>query len=307
MAASDEVDLELIGALMDGRLTGAERERAIKLLGSSEAAFEIYAHALRARADLNEVKVVPIASVRRQHALPWQTIGSVAAAAILMIAVLPVTRATRDRRDLAASAGQITIALARRPDLSRTLTGDWDQRTWSVTRGENARLADTTIAFRLGVRAVDLNVALAAHDTARADRLMAEMIESLDGVMLSNSVKARYEALRAQQARGATSEPLEVGTSNAERELVKLLDPFWFAFGRWVGAGELAARTETKAFFADPRTTHFLELASRRREVSPADAELLGQIAARAGKGGGDVDFGTIRQHFLTLIRRHGG
>ena len=68
----------------------------------------------------------------------------------------------------------------------------------------------------------------------------------------------------------------------------------------------MAARTQTKEFFADPRTAYFLELASRRREVSPADAELLDQIAALAAKGG-DVDFGTIRQHFLTLIRRHGG
>ena len=306
MAESDEVDLELIGALMDGRLTGAERERAIKLLGNSEAAVEIYTHAVRARADLDEVKVVPIDSGRRPSALPWRVIGPVAAAAMLLIAVMPVMRARRDRAELAASADQITVAMTRRPDLARTLTGDWDQRAWAVTRGGNSQLVDTTIAFRLGVRAVDLSVAVAAHDTARADRLMAEMIASLDRVELSNAVKARYETLRVQQARGDTGEPLAVGTSSAERDLSELLDSFWFAFGRWVGAGELAARTQTKEFFADPRTAYFLELASRRREVSPADAELLDQIAALAAKGG-DVDFGTIRQHFLTLIRRHGG
>src|SRR5215204_1243142 len=92
MAAFDEVDLELIGALMDGRLTGAERERAIKLLGESEAAFEIYTDAVRARADLE--KVVPIK--------PWLDkrllVGvPAAAAAALLVAVLPSIQAGRDQ------------------------------------------------------------------------------------------------------------------------------------------------------------------------------------------------------------------
>ena len=72
MAASEDIDLELIAAFMDGRLKGAERERAIKLLRDSEAAFEVYADALRARADLGDSKVVPIGTAARKKPLPWR-------------------------------------------------------------------------------------------------------------------------------------------------------------------------------------------------------------------------------------------
>jgi hypothetical protein len=95
--------------------------------------------------------------------------------------------------------------------------------------------------------------------------------------------------------------------SAAERELSESLDPFWFDFGRWVGAGELAAATRTSEFFADPRTARFLETVVSRRELSPADVELLRDIAGPVGRGVGDADYDTIRQNFRALIRRHGG
>ena len=42
-------DLELIAALLDGRLQGQERARAIRLLADSEPALETFANALRSQ------------------------------------------------------------------------------------------------------------------------------------------------------------------------------------------------------------------------------------------------------------------
>ena len=313
MADFDEVDLELIGALMDGRLTGAERERAIKLLGESEEAFEVYTEALRVRADLEEDEdeeekddtVVPIDERRTRKTFAWPAIGSAAAAAVLVFALWPSIQAKGD--NLNAPASQITAALEGRPDLGRALVGEWDQRTWSVTRGKSSQLVESTVAFRLGVRVVDLNVAIAAGDTARAGRLMTEIIGSLDQVPLSDDVKAEYSGLRAQLTGGAAKSPFKELAAQAETGLGDVVESFWFAFGRWVGGGELAASTRTADFFEEPSTKRFLTLAVDRRELSPSDADLLRQIAVLAENGVTGAEFDTIRQHFQTLIRRHGG
>jgi len=312
MAASEEVDLELIAAFMDGGLTGAERERAIKLLGNSEAAFEVYADALRVRADLEGGKgVIAIDSGRKRRPFPWRQVGSWAAAAVVLVAVVPAMRARRERMDLNAPASQITLAMTQRPDLGRTLTGDWDQRAWSVSRGGGSSLVDSTIAFRLGVRAADVYAAVAARDTVRADRLIGEVLGSLDAVDASDGVRAEYSTLRRSLREGETGQQLVDRTAQAEGSLEELLSPplesRWFSLGRWLGGGELAAGTRTKAFFDDPRTVRLLKAIAERPEISPDDAELFRQIVLLAEQGVSGKDYETIRQHFQTLIRRYGG
>lgn len=315
MAASDELDLDLIAALIDGRLSGAERERAIKQLSESEAAFEIYADALRVRPDLQapEAKVLPfttpVAAEKRagRPGLPWRTIGSLAAAAVVLIAIVPQYMARQNSAAFDAPASEITMALARRPDLSQHLAADWDARGWSVTRGESARLVDTTMAFRLGVRAVDLNLALATGDTARATRLTSEIVESLNRVQLSELAKAEYVELRTHLARSESAAQLTDRASHAEKTLDQLIDSYWFGFGRWVAGGELAASTQTKEFFSEPRTARFLSVAAKREGLERADAEILNRIAVIAGRNPTGEDYDTLRQLFGTLIRRHGG
>jgi hypothetical protein len=308
MASSDELDLDLIAALIDGRLSGAERERAIKQLGESEAAFEIYTDAMRVRPDLEEggAEVRPITSVKRRSTMPWRTIGSLAAAAVLFVAVVPRFMASRNAAALNAPSSQITMAVARQSDLPRRLVGDWDARAWSVTRGESAQV-DTTLAFRLGVRAVDLNVALAAGDTARAERLTGEIVESLNRMPLTEIAKAEYADLRTQIARGGARADVSARATHAENTLADLLGSFWFGFGRWTAGGELAARTRTPEFFVEPRTRRFLNVAAKRAGLERADAEVLGRISALVGDDVTDEELNTLRQLFETLIRRHGG
>jgi hypothetical protein len=309
MAASEELDLELISAFIDGRLSGDERQRALRMLAESEAAFEVYSDAMRARADVSEGEVVPIDVMRSRRArLPWRTIGSVAAAAMVVVAVLPTYRARRDRAVMDATSAELVRPLTGSTAVRTLMADASDGRGWSVTRGGSDRLVDSTIAFRLGVRAVDLQLALAQSDTLRADRMAREILESLNAVVASDFVKAEYSTLRAGLARGDPADRLVAGASQAEEDLDTLLQSFWFDFGRWVGTGELAARTRSEAFFADRRTTRFLESAADRGgELSEGDAAVLLEIRGLASQGVTGEEFDTIRQHFLTLIRRHGG
>lgn len=315
MAETEDVDFDLIAAFIDDRLTGAERERVIKLLRDSEKAFEIYTDALRVREDLevgplvisDTPSVVPIDQGRRPSSFVWRKYGSLAAAAVLMVAIVPVWRARRDRQDLNAPASEITIAMTKRPDLSRTLVGDWDQRGWSVTRGRSSGLVDSTTEFRLGVRMADIEVAVAAGDTARGDRLLGEVIGALEGTDLLDNAKAEYTTLRASIRESKSGVQLAERAAHAERTLDDLLESSWFDLGRWLGAGELAASTQTKEFFDDPRTIRLLKATAERPDISASDLELLRQIALLAEQGVTVNDFETIRQHIRTLLRHFGG
>jgi hypothetical protein len=291
---------------MDGRLAGAERERAIKLLGNSEAAFEIYAHAVRARADLDEVKVLPITTGRRSRARTWRVAVPFAAAAVLMIAILPAVQARRGRS--AADAPVSSVAgpvLAMRSNLSPALGARWDERGWPIYRGAGSALVDSTTAFRLGVRATDLQVALAAGDGSLANRLLDDLLELLRPLPLADAAVASYEALRGSLTSGQVTADAVARATRAEDGLRDFLDSRWFGFGKWFAAGQVAARARSTPFFAAPLTTRFLHWAIQDGGLASDDVELLRQVAALTDRGVSDQDFATIEEKFAQLIRRH--
>ena len=310
MGRPDEVDFELISAFIDGRLSGAERDRAVRLLADSEAAFEVYSDALRARADLSADadKVVSLADVRaRRTGVPWRTVGSLAAAAVVVIAAFPIIEARRNRAVMDVTSIELVRPIVSSPEARTLALAASNARGWSVTRGGGSRLVDSAVAFRLGVRAVDLQVAVAQQDTLRADRMVREIVEALNDVELSEALQAQFEALRTDAARGGSAVELTEGVSRAERTLDDHLQSFWFDFGRWVGAGELAARVRSAEFFANAQTERFLKVAAANGGLSAGDAELLLRIGDLGGQGVTDAEFETIREHFSTLIRRYGG
>jgi len=301
MEEPEEVDFELISAFIDGRLSGADRARAVRLLADSEEAFEVYSDALRTRADLKASAVVPISERRSwRSSVPWRAVGTVAAAAVVLIAVFPTVQARRDRAVMDVASNELVRPFVGSPE-ARTLLAS-DARGWSVTRGGSGPLVDSTVAFRLGVRSVDLQVAVAQRDTLRTDRMVREIVEALNDVEMSDYVKAQYEALRTD-----ARQDVAAGVARAEQALDKRLESFWFEFGRWVRAGELAARVRSAEFFSDPRTERFLKIAAANDGLSTGDAELLLRIVDLGGQGVTDAEFETIREHFSTLIRRYGG
>ena len=309
MAATDEFDPDLVAAFIDGRLSGAERERVVRLLADSEEAFEIYADAVRARRDLHADAIVPFPAarpvpIRRPR---WLTAGApLAAAAALLIAVLPRVlsnpAATFEMR-----AESIAQPLTDRPQLAMALRSALDEPRWSATRGGVSTFVDSTAALRLGARATDLQVALAVGDRERASRVAAEMVELLDSVNLSDAARAEYGDLRQRITSGDSIGSINTAAATADERLRDFLNSRWYGIGKWLAAGELAARTHSADFFKSSETARFLEAAIRSGGFAPDEVEALRQVEGVAKRGIAENEFETVRETFAKLIHRHAG
>jgi hypothetical protein len=272
-------------------------------------AFEVYADAVRARRDLEAGDVVPIDVARSRRW--WIAAIPAAAAAVLVVALLPTIQARRQSAVLAASTESILAPLTARsvtqPLVATALGPEWDRHEWPVMRGTGATVVDSAAALRLGVRATDLQVALALSDRPLAARLAGEMVEVLRSVPLSDASRADFEGVRMRIAAGDSTDQVIASVSRAEKTLREFLDSEWFGFGKWFGAGEVAARAHSGAFFRSEGTSKFLEAAIKNGRLGPEDVRALGDIAGFAERGVPDNEFETVRQKFAELIRRHGG
>jgi hypothetical protein len=321
MASHDSiVDLELIAAFIDGRLAGEDRARAVKLLADSDEALELFAHAVQHQVPAEEMTVVPVAPAHREVQTPrqwrrhwehwghWKVIGPVAAAAAAVLAILPTLVS---RGPQAVLATEYALELARDPHFTTGLTEGWEQRGWAVTRGvgsgretgsprQAGSALESKLAFRLGVRMVDLQVALQRGDTALAARLTSEVIESLNAVAMAEPVAASYATLRSRLATEPRGEAI-AQASDAERQLGELLGSSAFAFGQWVGAAELAARMRDAAFFESPHGVAYIQ--STEGLVSD-DSAALRAIEARLKQGSPEGALEDVRAILQGVIRR---
>ena len=313
MAAPEDIDFELIAAFIDGKLGGAERERVVKLLGEAEHAFEIYADAVRTRDDVGRggnPSVISLDDHRDPRPVPWRRwwqAAPVAAAAVLLLAVMPVIRARRGVSGLDLPTQALLEPLNGQASLATALRVQLDQPSWSVTRGGSSVAVDSASALRLGVRAADLQAALALEDRERAGRIAQEMADLLRPVSVSNASVAEYEAIRTRLVNRDSISAVNAAATSAETNLDALLDSPWFGFGKWYGAGELAALAHSASFFSDPHTKEFLDSAIERGRLAPEDVDLLRQVSGIAKRGVADADFATVQEKFAELIRRHGG
>ena len=309
MAATDEFDPDLVAAFIDGKLSGADRERVVRLLADSEEAFEIYADAVRARADLDADAIIPLpvrdpVPIRRPR---WLTAGApLAAAAALLIAVLPRV-VPNPAATFTMRADAIAQPLTGRPQLAMALRSALDEPRWSATRGGRSTFVDTTAALRLGARATDLEVAIAVGDRERAGRLVTEMVELLDSVTLSDATRAEYGKLRQQITTGGSISSIKAAAATADEHLHDFLDSRWYGTGKWLAAGELAARAHSADFFKSRETARFLRAAIQSGEFAPDEVEALRQVEGAAKRGIAESEFDTVRETFAKLIQHHAG
>jgi hypothetical protein len=307
MAEMQDLDPDLIAAFIDGKLSGAERERVLKLLADSDAAFEVYADAARARADLDADAVIPFSAPRPHPRRRWTAAVPLAAAAALLIAVLPAVQSRRGNATFAMRAESIAQPLTGQPQLAVALRSALDAPRWSVTRGGESTFFDSTAALRLGVRATDLQVALAVADRERAGRTAAEMVALLGSVNLSGDVSAEYGDLRKRITNGDSIAAIIGAASAADDRLRDLLDSRWYGMGKWLAAGELAARTHSADFFNASETTRFLDAAIRNGGFAPGEVEALRRVEGVAKRGVAESEFETVRETFAKLIQDHAG
>ena len=298
-STDSNLDLELLAALIDGRLSGTERERALKLLATSDEALELFAHSLHEQR-ATEVPVVPIRSAPRWRR--WQVIVPVAAAAGLAFAVLPKVMGPNGR----APSAQYAMQLESDPRFAGTLRQGWDQHGWSVTRGadDNRVAPEPRFAFRLGVGTMDLQVALRKGATPVASGIVNDISRTLDGIKFSDVVAAKYTELKAHLSSGSAAESIE-RAADAEVRMSEFLASPSFAFGQWVAAADLAAQMREVSFFQSKHGTAFIRASLSSGGLDADDTADLQAIDARLAQGSDDAAFNDVHAILQRVIRRH--
>jgi hypothetical protein len=280
-----DLDLELLAAYLDGRLTGEERTRAVKLLSESNEALEVFAEADRIQQDLKP-RTHSIGWFQKRR---WTVVVPLAAAAVLVIVALPMLNARRAPSQLDARA--LVAMLETQQGFGARLGAGWEHPAWSVTRGDASQrdslgaptgrvVAPPVLAFRLGVASTYLQVALSRADRPAAQRVTDSLIELMDGMNYADMVTASYRELRSRLAVDSLGE-LRDRASRAENELNGLLGSR-FPLGKWAGAALLAARTGDRAFFASSVSRRIIDSAVAAGDLSPGDARALRADAAPA-------------------------
>jgi hypothetical protein len=294
-----QVDAEKLAALLDGRLSERERATVLAQLAGSPELRETYADAIAAlgTAETAGSPVVPIESrVRRRRWGPvaaWVGLAAVLAGVVL----LPAVRG-RLRSSGPGTPGDF-VELLREPGAA--LPTGWDTPAWSSTRGPSDPLTPEARAARIGARIVDLEVAIAARDSA-AGRIAQELVLLLEGAPAGAPVAAMFREVAGKV--DAPSPELTRKLDDASAAATVLAGAEQVRLGAWAEAARIAAVTRDTAFFGTDDAFRPLERARRLPVLTPP-ARLVVDAIIRA-KPSSDSDWRTLETHTADLLRALG-
>lgn len=264
-------DLEDLAAYIDGRLTGARKTQVEERLFRDDEYHEIFLDAVR----FQQAQAQGAGEVVRPPAGRWgrswrvaATVAAAAAAAVLGVVLLSPDRTVAGWASRLAP--QAVLAQGER----------WDDPGWSRSRGGEEAYRPKELAFRLGVRSLQLRLALSAGEreivALQADRL-ARLAREAELVL----VPALYESLK--------DDDVEIGELRRRAELAEKAcyeddspEQRFYLLGAWAEAGRLAALThDGKA----------LSRLARARPAVPPEAgldSLLANLDAALDRKGAD-------------------
>lgn len=302
-----DIDLERIAALLEGRIGGDERAELLRELAASPEAAELFAEAAAIHAEVatsghsdaptgGHTLAMPR---RRKPKFRWAVASLPLAAAIAAIIVLPrigqsgVPLTLRgDAEWLAAAAGELTDALG----------PAWADPLWTVTRGPAD--APTIQAFRVGVRLVDLEVARRAQQEDIVRQLAASVREMLEAAPEGAVAAVQFD--RIAQSEGVEAQALE---DAFDATVAVLASDAEFDLGLWAEQARLAAAAGDSVFFRTGRTPH--EELSRLVDVTanrvPASAtQALNEIEAIIASGRAGDRLMEVRELLEVTVRAAG-
>ncbi|HLM69081.1 MAG TPA: hypothetical protein VK358_16195, partial [Longimicrobium sp.] len=176
-APMDGADPQRLAALLDERLSGAERDELLARLADSDEDLALFAEAAAVQRELeeeDEAASVPGVLPLRPAARPARGLNRrwlAAAAVVAGLALVPLAwRATQD-----GAVREPAQAVAMLEDRAGGLPADWDVRPWSGTRGGGDNPADDALSVQVGAYVVDLDLAVRARD-AGATRMLSQRI-----------------------------------------------------------------------------------------------------------------------------------
>ena len=182
--------------------------------------------------------------------------------------------------------------------LAEGLPTSWDVQPWTVIRGNaTGRFDPEDVAFRMGVRSVDLALALTLGQNETA-RFLAAELESLAGeVDLGQPLVLRYRQVAAATRDGSPS-ALEAA-ARARAELTTYLDADRVRLGQWTELGRIAAVAGDRSYLqglgqASPPVA---DVAS----LPPGAVEALADLERALGSGTGSIDLAAVATAFEAL------
>jgi hypothetical protein len=223
----DMIPAEKLAAFIDGRLDETERAEVMAVLARSEDAREILADAVSVlHPDSEGDTAAPDVRVAlpRIRRLKWS--APLAAAAAIAVVTLGLLRDGGDPgADMVAAVAAAPAVL---PEAWAADPG------WTLMRGDPDETGPTL--FRIGVRLVDLRVALAAGDQANRDRIASELANLLDRIDGGAALARPFEAIAqgVPQRESAIEDQIETALAVLDAPAIRL--------GHALEAARIAAR-----------------------------------------------------------------
>ncbi len=295
---------EQIAALLEGRLTGTERDQAEAHLASCPRCYELFKETA---AVLEEVLAVtppgpplPVPDWPRPPASSPRPISRGRVIALAAAVLGAVAAGVALHRAVTAPASVSTTALI--APLAGQEGSLIDHLFEGRLRGGNPErtlLPDVKWAVELGVRWVDLAVACRAGDAGAVDSALTD----------TEDLWARLSSSLGEQAEGALAagcDDLGRQERGLERALRHLAPDF--SLGRWAEAGRLAAVARSGTFFA-PGSPFRAQLQrirggrDQRIEVSRATRSVSELLERPEQALLGDSDFSALGEELEKLIR----
>lgn len=275
-------DVERLSALLEGRVTGPEREALLAHISASEDDYELFTGTARVLRALEEedARAAAAAPPADEDVIPLPPAGSgtrpfvrwLALAAVVAGVVLISTWALRGRTP--AGADPVRLAAVADP-ARRGLPEDWvNQRPWA-DRGDGPSGDDQARAAQAGVMILDLAVAVRTRDSVTT-RILARQASR----RFEEGVGGATPLLEIARRAGEPPEVLEELLDRAADRLADNLDSGFLQIGAWTEAARLAAAKRQEPFFRDRANREMLRLAERLTRSDDAAHDAVAQVRA---------------------------
>jgi hypothetical protein len=296
-------DIEKIAAFLDHRLPEEERREFLDRLDSDEALYEVFVETVRYREESAAHSADASSNVvEHPSSKDWSRwMGPAAIAAMLALVVVGpmVLRNSGAQPDFA-------VALVRDEGLEASLGEGWFEQGWFNPRGEPTH-AEMVAAFRGGVRALELEVALRLGRREEARELTYDVRRELSAIPFLDYQK--FDGMIDRLDQDTEDNTLDSVLRQFLRLDEQLGDSLGgtarsYNLGKWTEAGRLAARSDNQLLLRDRDFRAALREA-RTHEWNALIEEKLDEIFLEIEPRGGELDLAGLEASFQAIIDSH--
>ena len=295
-----QLDPEQIAALLDGRLSDAERRALLEAVAESADTAEVLADAaaiIGEEPDSRSLMLPRALSAPVGRRSRWPTPARLAAAAVIV--VLVGIGLIRSRPRSLGSGFPDYAALMAGGDASWTSLPE----VWSATRGVETTSSSRARSVRVGARLTDLERSIRARDTGVASAAIS-IARLLESIPASAPVVAalRDIARNAGQPTPDLLSRFEVAGPAA----LSLVNSELAGVGAWLEAARIAASSHDAEFFQRPTSRDGARRARRVPDLTPTESGVLDKLSEGTSPAAA-MDWFSVEAATTTLLKRVGG